>query len=1558
MGKKTRNKTRLPLWERAQKEKEKLEKDQSQEATEDDRWWNDEWLDGREDRYGCYPLICRVERTHAEFPPDPSAEQKTVEKGKGEGIKVVFRAPEKADGKRKHPSLRLAVTLRPLTPLLPPQWQDGKLSDTSLTRLPPTFQVVICPSRADPYLLPFCWTYRRTHGLIEGAKVQIKSRTDGKATVVDLSFVPGCFGSGRLNDKTAYINEILSGILSGTSSSLDSSVLEHSLHCGANTKAKTLPTAEACVVLESLLAFSDVDKPSAPSTGGQQQKDEEGKLLRLIRATLPCWQSVSIRGVGKKNHTVSPWDLTMVKSPNSSRRSSFIGLLKLDLAPNGLLYTIEEPLRAKLECAVEDFAYDNTDSYVFFDPVTDDDAPGYSCAVPLSMCIQKILRRLGTGKSKEQRCYYRSVEGLLNDISTLLDNSLLYNSSESEVVASGMLVVPLLKRLVTQISSRHVREEIAREKADEDRRRRVFSQFETSPLVGTDNDGSVGRASGRQNDAADARKPFTDPLDRRLVEAVVPDMTWSSGNPSTPWVPQSGDFLLYSRSAHAKFVRAYHESLTTEQCVLPRFEPKFFNGQNIEEGGGPTHIENNTEETASDKLSNTLQTHWLVCKVAWVRAMFPRPRTKQSREKFDQACPILSIGLSFPYTWDGSSRTHTVFWRPCKTIEPNESLSSSRLCEACGCSEFFSFLIPAWVHGQNYEGVEESPNILTPDDGATDTKTVFARPPGFRPEEIAAIDRCLVQLKSRCLSNRPADNVDKKMTVENVKRGWRPSAAKVGKLPSFDRFLGIDTSPEPEAVKTSNRKSVKNRKLSNQENQKQAIAVLSQTHFLPPLLPDSTKKEPRKSATLAESLSPCPKACLELIQIRLRNGFYRGKSGLLNDIQEAYIGSCLLLLTMEASRKFGETISIRRVARRLASLDSVKMSKKKAESKESELGNSTEQALVDKLKLVRSLYAMALACAAETRFMEVVLGTKPNNNNKPRGPRKAVEQLPSSKEQAFKTARQKLGKLIAAIGRDECSNRVVSSKDVMPSVKVLLALGPKKARESLVVYTPDDYMASRSLIPVLFGKPGRMTPCARCQVYRRSMLVCRVQKAHSNADFNWLETFRGTGGLNGLLYTLKTGEVVAEDADTMATADAQTRATLIENDDSESQEGDGAPDDELTRATNSITLARSLLERAKAEEVLPLRLGNEFVRNFFPVDPADGHYNYCIICGTSGDVMCCEGEGCPNVAHPKCAGFEATPEDDWFCEKCSRKKAVPPGEVQAEDEDLSSCVLSTEGQLDKLREQLTSLRAGRQRPKQPKQADAEDGASEPFGEGEAIPRNGQDRDTPNEESPLKVESTASTKEEPLGDSEDNGHDNRPSRQRSTRRPPKRYLNEPSPSNTDDSQEPAKRRRGRPRKERIVHEPASSQERATAKHTGKEPVQRRQRGRPPKRFKEDQTSEEGEPERTRLLAKHSGDETELPSRRRGRPTKRPKEAQAKGEGEPKGRSPASSAVVETTTNLGVDRSIRRSKRRRTHAKQQIQVEMNPTPIDATSKSGNSPQRSRRARKQPARYHSAG
>lgn len=466
----------------------------------------------------------------------------------------------------------------------------------------------------------------------------------------------------------------------------------------------------------------------------------------------------------------------------------------------------------------------------------------------------------------------------------------------------------------------------------------------------------------------------------------------------------------------------------------------------------------------------------------------------------------------------------------------------------------------------------------------------------------------------------------------------------------------------------------------------------------------------------------------------------------------------------------------------VASVSAGENSKQKAHGS---IINEEETALLSRVESVRRLYATALVCLSETSHVQYLFGLASLHISR-QNLRQKIMSVSNEDAEAAR-ARQTLVNLVAAMGRDPCQNRLPLTVNPAPTVKLKLFIGEERIKMEVSVRLPplqtfcvpapngqedkapppnqaitsgstersnitvvqdridfnlSDYEGNPFLTRLFFGKPGRMFPCVRCQVYKRSMLTCRVRKGHSNFDFDLAGHFRASGGLDGL-FNILFQRHPAHKAEAMMQVDATTEepnrpvnhagfnvvkketanpsnlqpTQTVENKLAPSEEdrlggkdtkpgasrasateehGDppwdapagGQDDDTMDKKASGCTAEteelthpppssnrdegkdpRTLYEKAKAtyklaKEVLefarvyakaPARLSDEFISCNFPFDRNDNHYVYCIICGLSGDLLCCD--GCANVAHPSCAYLSEIPEGDWFCDLCQKMRS-------------------------------------------------------------------------------------------------------------------------------------------------------------------------------------------------------------------------------------------------------------------------------------------------------------
>jgi hypothetical protein len=224
---------------------------------------------------------------------------------------------------------------------------------------------------------------------------------------------------------------------------------------------------------------------------------------------------------------------------------------------------------------------------------------------------------------------------------------------------------------------------------------------------------------------------------------------------------------------------------------------------------------------------------------------------------------------------------------------------------------------------------------------------------------------------------------------------------------------------------------------------------------------------------------------------------------------------------------------------------------------------------------------------------------------------------------------------------------------------------------------PVDYENNATLVAYFFGKPGMVASCGRCSAYGRSAMSCRVRKNHSQPDFDWATVFQGTGGIDGLLLMLRTGQRPPEVALT-ANGTSQPKPLAMQNGNATVANAASVGSDTnkpdplalLEKAKVAVSLADKVMEQAERKSRSPARLSEEFIRSYFPIDPSDGHYNYCILCGLIGDVICCE--ACPNVVHPHCVKLAEIPDEDWFCAKCRQEKSKDATETEKNETSFDS----------------------------------------------------------------------------------------------------------------------------------------------------------------------------------------------------------------------------------------------------------------------------------------------
>lgn len=1371
LGKKTRQTTRVPLWERFE-----TKDNNGDENSQSLSWGTDEWAKGvvdAEGKGGTYPILCTVQTVCAEFPPDPNIKVvKHKEAADGGVVKKVFFKGPKDKTKKKNSEVRLAVTLKPLSPILP---QSG-------LAVPPTFSAVTFPSKLKPFIVPFAWAYSLNQSMAQDAVVVVRDDPNTLRRITKVDIPISISNGGRIDSEEASAFLRTLG---------DEETRKSSLFKMLADDQRQIPFCDALVVLTILERCAKETASALP---------DKVNFIDLICNTLPVWDSVTVTSkdvYDRKKRTVqtlSPWELRMTQKTQLSTEADPDTIAEF---PSDR----DESLRIRIEAVCEEVIKDHPSGSIFVDPITDDVAPSYSCAVPVGMSMSRIRKRL-RGTTKAKKCYYRSVGSLLSDVSAIVENCLLYNSPESDVVEAAVEVTSSIKDGISRVVRDHNKEINALHKADEERRRHVLQLC-----------GSSGHAANQSSvSVCRIRKPYKNHIHRDWLQHLHSTQSGQEiveskkgSREVSVWIPQAGDDILYSPEMHASFVKGHHSALELDQCDVLAGED-----QKLAVAGAETETE--TES-------------WLTGKVIWTKAAFPRaPLKKESdKEAFQTDSTLLAVGALFTRTCDGEQKMHVIYWRPC-IFPTDHGFDFNGCCKSCGLT-VDSFLRPTnQAAGYAHE-------VLS-------------------PEQSTSIERCLSLLKKRVLLGRAPFHIDPELTKTSIKHGFElPSAhQELLSLHSYENFVGTGAGTPGNSTRKGGVRF------------QPPPAELTISGYLAHWMAEKQIAGEKVPPRFHETISPWPKLCLELIRLRLRNGYYRSRAAVENDIIEGFSSVCFMLVA-EAANEKKSPLSMKKLAKLLAS--------NKSKSAEALAGSRDEDVLLnfwlEKLLPIRDLYGVALAAVSDTERFERI-----NGLHYKRVPDIDVQAVTPKEKQNFVQieARQRLRRLIEAVKKDPLSeefNRRGSGESPVPFTKLSVicngekteyekfmrtlkyALARREAKDVKVKILCDrkevhfdrevygktsmnalfngsdvvlkvmvngeeiavpnmyclggqvdvrelihDYIGiggrdlegSETLVRFLFGRPGRHGTCARCSAQRRNMLVCRVRKAHANEDFDWLEFFRGIGSVDDILEAMKTGKKPTSETKTStsdacaflssiddagerfrAPAAAKELATVIEekkqdadvttaldkgpsekekSEDKEEhldkeKEADKGPDNSaeeaatpvkrystrirtkvtqedkiilspkesstklesmavpkkdevaggsttskkrssvpeirdtrseekfdsgaqldseeaLGKAESALQLSEIVLEEARHFAQAPARLSKSFVQQAIPRDSEDGKFIYCIICGLSGNLLCCD--GCANVVHNGCIGLENVPEGEWFCEECNMKKSI------------------------------------------------------------------------------------------------------------------------------------------------------------------------------------------------------------------------------------------------------------------------------------------------------------
>jgi hypothetical protein len=1216
--------SRIPLWEKAAQLNVAHQKLSDVEKRIERPWWTNEWVEGVEKgNLGDYPLICKVTRTHAEFPPDPYS--KVIESDNGNnGTVVSFKKPKKFVTGKGTTYMRLAVTLCPLTYLIAPSMENKRGFELIGLFRPPTFTVLTFPSELDPFIIPFVWGYTKSHAINLNQSVSMHSDEENVKVRVDSFKSLSGLDTMRFDDRREDIKFLLSQ---------DRAEIETVLE----RQDVLIPLKEALCVLDVWSRYNKNDSVTTTIDSVDSRKISKFDTLKviiqdcfmyLLRGTLPLWQNVIItkRKSNLKKPMISAWLFTPTEKEQDSKESF-----------NGFLDRLDEALRVKLELGLQGIISSDVDAKeLFFDPITEDFAPLYNCAVPVGMSFSTILQRIRVHLGYKS-CYYRSVEALTSDVGSIIDCCLLYNSPYSEIVAAASDVVENAKEILTNIARDH------------------FHHFKSIRLNEGD-DRPLIVLQPRPWYRNYCRKFGDHFINRDWLDRKSPDLqksidtggeTCAIGAEQVPF--QVDDVVQYSRNLHSRFVAGHCSSLEYDQCLLPVIEHSI-------------DLENNFSSEKED---------WIEGQVVWTHAAFPKILTKEEKDSFQSSALLQCVGVKF----QNCSDIFMLYWRPCFLFV--DSCQSRSSCP--GCSLMTSFIKLR-----------------------ADTDTGCVDHIGISQDVTQSILRYLWLLKRQCLNGMEFDKTDLREVEATLKAGYKSPTPKIGKssLPSYANILGsmpqsVTIGVSPYGTRRINLKA---------KEDDEAVAALVYAGFTPRwIIPARGGTIDNDLLRTLEMILPLTKLSLEYVSIKLQGGFYRHIAALETDLIEAYVATVISHTFQVVTRKKSPI-----TLRRLAYLVSFSKSYRPC------LGmNFEEQAFVADMHRIRSLYGASLLALLDINRAQRVFGL--SNSIPP----KREEYVMNEKDKTLLEARQKLGFLVATL-RNE--NSTVVSETKLPRIALTIKYTASKSnlmplqakigdfflkvnivragrnfkvfrsgdsncrirnlRLNGLSFEPEYYKHNDELVRFLFPLDGRKGTCARCQAYNQSMATCRVLHKHSNLDFDWSTVFKdGTYFVDHLIKYLDpdTSNVEMEISSSNnslelenATMNPETlpmQYTFVESIDDYERD----PNEFFKSATNIATLMTEVLDAAKSFSAQPLRLSKEFIETSFPIDNSDGHYLYCIVCGLTGDVLCCD--GCPNVVHRKCISLTTLPEGDWFCDECLLKTStnVQPSSLKNDETRIHSC---------------------------------------------------------------------------------------------------------------------------------------------------------------------------------------------------------------------------------------------------------------------------------------------
>ena len=283
--------------------------------------------------------------------------------------------------------------------------------------------------------------------------------------------------------------------------------------------------------------------------------------------------------------------------------------------------------------------------------------------------------------------------------------------------------------------------------------------------------------------------------------------------------------------------------------------------------------------------------------------------------------------------------------------------------------------------------------------------------------------------------------------------------------------------------------------LTMPEAEREALAKL---HYLPPWFTDNGNDEVREGIRKCDAYLPLPYLCLDLVQRRIKQGYYRSLIGATHDIREAYVATVIYLLKsegVESLKRMAVLLAHRSYPSLMQAEPAEASATGNARKKKKKSGDESthtflfgvrvtikEASLFRRIEQVRKLYGAALTCFTHTIVVETALGKER------KGP--SIEKVTVNELVTYcrkMEIRRKICHLLDVIYPDPCRlRRSIRAYLPNPSVRIKISLGETGDDSAPVsdagAQGGDEATAAAAPAPAQATSEGELVPASDVEV--------------------------------------------------------------------------------------------------------------------------------------------------------------------------------------------------------------------------------------------------------------------------------------------------------------------------------------------------------------------------------------------------------------------------------------------------------------------------------------------